>query len=141
MYEKLIAELSHKDTFAKHLDIKIQEIGTDYAITSMPMDERHLNANGVLHGAASFAIADMAFGALASTSGVFTPTITAYISYVSAGTVGPITAKAELTSNTRHTSSLEVKIYDGTSKLIAIYHGTGYKTTRKIIADDFAQTV
>jgi 1,4-dihydroxy-2-naphthoyl-CoA hydrolase len=45
-----------------HLDIRIVEIGADYVIARMPVDERTRRSRGFLHGGASAALAETVGG-------------------------------------------------------------------------------
>ena len=42
----------------KHLDIKFEEIGKDYLVASMPVDERTVQPLGLLHGGASMVLVE-----------------------------------------------------------------------------------
>ena len=45
-------------TLVNHLDIEFLEIGDDYITARMPVDERHHQPYGILHGGASVALAE-----------------------------------------------------------------------------------
>ena len=47
-----------KKTMVDHLAIEITEVGEDYIIASMPVDERTHQPMGILHGGASIALAE-----------------------------------------------------------------------------------
>jgi len=61
---KLFA-MTAKNTMMEHLDIRFEEIGPDYLITSMPVDHRTHQPMGLLHGGASAALSETN-GSLAS---------------------------------------------------------------------------
>lgn len=42
----------------KHLDIRLEELGADYLVGSMPVDERTQQPFGILHGGASCVLAE-----------------------------------------------------------------------------------
>lgn len=48
----------HKDTMVDHLGIEITEIGEDFMIAKMPVDNRTKQPLGLLHGGASVALAE-----------------------------------------------------------------------------------
>ena len=58
-------EYTHEDTLMQHLGMKISEIGDDYIIASMPVDNRTHQPMGLLHGGASVALAE-SVGSLAA---------------------------------------------------------------------------
>ncbi len=64
-----IPECMTKDLLAKHLGIEILEAGPGYAKTRLVVDNRHLNGYGMTHGAAVFALADMAFATASNSRG------------------------------------------------------------------------
>jgi len=45
-------------TLVDHLDIRFTEVGPDYLKATMPVDDRHRQIMGVLHGGASAALAE-----------------------------------------------------------------------------------
>ncbi|HYZ34851.1 MAG TPA: hotdog fold thioesterase [Crenalkalicoccus sp.] len=51
------AEL-HEGTLPKLLGIRIEEVGPDFVRAAMPVDERHVQPFGILHGGASVVLAE-----------------------------------------------------------------------------------
>lgn len=47
-----------KNTIMEHLGIVFTEIGTDYVTATMPVDNRHRQPYGILHGGASVTLAE-----------------------------------------------------------------------------------
>lgn len=126
-FEYVKQYVADHDEFAKQLHIKIEDIGLGYAKTSMALEKHHRNSANVAHGGAIFALVDLALAAAASTYGHLALTATANISYIAAGTVGPITAEAIELSNTRRLGTYDVKVKDGNGVLIAISQATMYR--------------
>lgn len=58
----------HKGTLAERLGIEIIEVGPDYLVARMPVDERTVQPYGTLHGGASVALSET----LGSVGGIFT---------------------------------------------------------------------
>lgn len=56
----------HQHTLMEQLDIRVTEIGEDYLVASMPVDQRTRQPMGILHGGASVALAE-SLGSLAGT--------------------------------------------------------------------------
>ncbi len=48
----------YKPSMAEHIGIKMEEIGEDYLIASMPVENKTHQPHGVLHGGASVALAE-----------------------------------------------------------------------------------
>jgi 1,4-dihydroxy-2-naphthoyl-CoA hydrolase len=46
------------NTLVEHLDIRFTELGPDYVVGTMPVDERTRQPGGILHGGASVALAE-----------------------------------------------------------------------------------
>ena len=66
MPEKRILHLlnmSSKGTLMETLGIVYTEVGVDYLVATMPVNERVLQPNGLLHGGASVALAETLGGA------------------------------------------------------------------------------
>ncbi len=51
-------ELARGGELAAHLDIRLEEVGSDYLRGSMPVDARTIQPFGLLHGGASLALAE-----------------------------------------------------------------------------------
>ena len=49
---------SRENTMVDHLGIEITEVGDDYLVASMPVDNRTHQPMGILHGGASIALAE-----------------------------------------------------------------------------------
>ncbi len=122
--------IAQHDQFGKGLNIKIEEIDLGYAKTSMALEPIHLNSANVAHGGAIFALVDLALAVAASTYGKLALTAAASISYIAAGTKGPITAVARELSNTRRLGTYEVKVTDGDGQVIAIAQATMYRKSQ-----------
>lgn len=54
-----------QNTLVEHLGIRITDIGEDFIVGTMPVDERHLQPLGYLHGGASVVLAET-LGSIAS---------------------------------------------------------------------------
>ena len=52
------------DRFATNSGMLLDELGEDYAVCSMTLNEGHRNANGGIMGGVIFTLADLAFAAL-----------------------------------------------------------------------------
>ncbi|WP_144905980.1 PaaI family thioesterase [Halobellus captivus] len=118
------------DPLCRHLGISFTTVSDGVAVAQMRVTEDHLNMNGTLHGGAIFSLADSAAGAaleslLEDTTSV---ALEANISFLTAAEQGDtVTAKAEVTNESRKTAEMTVNIvlFDGTE--IATFRGRGYK--------------
>ncbi len=53
-----IKDIKTKGTMVEHLGIKVIELGEDYVVGTMPVDNRTKQPFGILHGGASVALAE-----------------------------------------------------------------------------------
>jgi len=53
-----VDDIVTKNTMVEHLGIKITELGEDYIVGTMPVDNRTKQPFGILHGGASVALAE-----------------------------------------------------------------------------------
>ena len=53
-----IKDIMTKGTMVEHLGIKVTELGEDYVVGTMPVDNRTKQPFGILHGGASVALAE-----------------------------------------------------------------------------------
>lgn len=47
-----------KNTMSDHLGIEFTKVGDDFLMASMPVDKRHLQPHGIMHGGASCVLAE-----------------------------------------------------------------------------------
>ena len=120
-------EYFKKDVYAYNSGMVLEELGEDYAVCSLPIHERLLNANGGVQGGAIFTLADLAFAALVNN--IHMPTVAQQVSinFLSAPKGGKLFARAELKKDGRSASVVNVTVADDTGRDIAQYVGTGFK--------------
>ena len=53
-----VDDIVTENTMVEHLGIKITELGEDYIVGTMPVDNRTKQPFGILHGGASVALAE-----------------------------------------------------------------------------------
>ncbi len=115
------------DAFADHCGIELVDVGEGYAKARLTLNENHLNGLKMPHGAALFALADVAFAAAANYRGIPTVAINVSISYVKVAETKTIYAEAcELRPDGR-IGSYRVTITDETGQTLAIFEGLGYR--------------
>ncbi len=118
----------NSDTFATRLEIEIIEACDGYAVASMPLTAMHRNGMGNAHGGAIYSLVDMAFAAVAHTSGQFFVTAQASITYLEPGRIGPLRAEAKKIRTGKTLGIYEVRVLDENAVLVAIATITGYNT-------------
>ncbi len=115
------------DKFAYNSGMVLEDLGEDFSLCSMELDDRHLNANGGIMGGVMFTLADLAFAALSNN--IHRPTVAQQVSinYLSAPKGKTLKARAELIKNGRSSTIIQVKVTDETGRGIALFTGTGFK--------------
>jgi acyl-CoA thioesterase len=124
---KEINNIVEKDSFAKLLGIKIISIGEGTASAEMIITKDHLNGAGTAHGGAIFSLGDTVFGAASNTREGLAMAINVSISFFKAITEGKLTAVAEEISLHKKLGTYVIKIYDESSRIIALFQGTVYR--------------
>jgi acyl-CoA thioesterase len=107
------------------LDIRLAEIGADYAVMEVTVSEQHRNYFGGAHGGLIATLVDTVsfFPQPLLPSGRLCTTTNLNISYVRPAVVGDIlTARAELIHMGRRLASIAVAVKNQKGKLVA--HGT-----------------
>jgi acyl-CoA thioesterase len=114
--------------FAVTNGMRIESAGDDgIRVTMDPAGK--LNPNGTIHGGAIFSLADQAFGIAANLESVPEVAVSASIQYLAPAT-GTLAAVAVKVEDTPGISLFRVEVLEG-SRLIAVFHGNGFKIRNK----------
>ncbi len=119
-----LLNISSKDTLMETLGIVYTEVGVDYLVATMPVTDRVLQPNGLLHGGASVALAETLGGAashLFIDSGeneVRGVEITA--NHIKSKREGIVKATAKLINQGRTLHLWEIRIVDEQDNLITL---------------------
>lgn len=115
---------SRNRTMVDHLGIKFTEIGNDYLVATMPVDERTIQPYGIMHGGASCALAETIASVAANYCVDQTKQYcvgmeinTSHVKSVSSGSVKGIAKPLHLG---RTTQLWNIDIYDEKSRLISV---------------------
>lgn len=119
--------ISTHDKFAQLLGIELAEVGPGHAVARMPVTDDLKNSLGIVHGGATFALADLAFAAASNSHGRVAVAINVSIAYVAAGTGSMLTATARETSLTPKLATYTVTIADDSGETVAIFDGMVYR--------------
>lgn len=129
-----IREFFKNDIFAMDMGAKIESVDNGNAVCSFEINERHLNAGGVIQGGALFTICDFAFAVASNSMGKLTVSVNNNISFLEKSEGTKIFAEAKLIKATKKMVFYEVEAKDDLGKLIATMQVTGF---RKDIELDF----
>jgi acyl-CoA thioesterase len=125
--EDLIRRYMSQDRLASTLGMELVDVRPGRAEVRMPLDERHLNGAGIVHGGAIFSLADVAFAAASNAHGTLAVALDVTISFVKAATVGVLTARAEELSLGSRTGVYGIRVSDEHGELVALFQGTVYR--------------
>jgi len=121
-----------RDLLARHLGITILEYSNGKARAKMEITSHHLNSAGILHGGATFALADAVFAVASNSHGTLAVAISASISYFSAVRSGTIFAEAEEVSINPKLATYLIRVQDERGEAIALFQGTVYRKREKL---------
>lgn len=125
-----VREFFKKDRYATENGAVIDEIGDNYAVCSIELCERHLNAMGSLMGAVPFTLSDFAFAVAANWKKPQAVSITSSISFIGTPKGKKIIATASCVKDGRSTCTYLVTVKDELDNLITQTTITGYKLSR-----------
>lgn len=121
-------EFFKKDLFASDAGIAIEQVEPGYAVTSMKIEARHLNAGGVAQGGAIFTLADLAMAAAANAHGILSFSIQSDIRFLESAMEGDtIRAEARERLLKRNIAHYSATITGDGGKVIAIVDGILYR--------------
>jgi acyl-CoA thioesterase len=115
------------DRFAASNGITLLEMSDGFARARLAVDERHLNAAGVVQGGAIFTLADFAFAAACNSHGTLALAVGAHLAIVRGVRKGDLLAEAREDAMSRKISTCTVRVTDGGGALVALFTGTAYK--------------
>lgn len=110
-----------------HLGLEIDRVESGTAIARVGLDDRHLNPNGVAHGAVLFALVDTAMGAATMSmldEGRFCATVDIRLNFIRPAATGTLTAHTSVIKKGKAIVHLESRVTDDTDRLIATAAGT-----------------
>lgn len=113
-----------KNTMADFLGIDWVEIGDDFLLISMPVNERTRQPYGILHGGASCVLAETV-GSIASAMVIdlekfYCVGLEINANHVKSATKGFVTGRCTPLHLGKHTHVWDIKIYDDSKKLICV---------------------
>lgn len=116
-----------RDALAKHLGIDLVEVSPGAAVARMPVRDHHLNSHGIVHGAAIFALADVAFAAASNSHGTVAVALSAAIAFIKAGGPGTLTARASEISVSPKIGTYAITVTDDAGETVAAFQGQVYR--------------
>ena len=111
--------------------IVIEEAEPGYAVCSLTVDGRHLNANKTVMGGAIFTVADLAFAISCNLGRPLTVSQGSTINYLAAPKGQRLIATGRLIRSGRRTCFCTVDVYDDTGRHVAFFTGNGMAVETK----------
>lgn len=130
MKDKNIAKKFFKnDIYAlETTGIQIEEINETYAVCSLEIKQKHLNAAGLVMGGAIFTLADFTFAVSANSEETKVVSLSSSINFIRP-TRGPVLfAKANCVTTGNTISFYEIRVYDDLDRTIATATINGFIT-------------
>ncbi|NEX21385.1 PaaI family thioesterase [Thiorhodococcus mannitoliphagus] len=122
-----IQQFFRNDRFAEHVGIELLDVGPGRARARLEIEDRHLNAVGVAHGAAIFSLADLVFAVASNSHGSVALGVNVSVSFLKSAGRGPLVAKAEEVSINPKLATYLIRVTDASEHLIALFQGTVYR--------------
>jgi acyl-CoA thioesterase len=122
-----IQNFFRNDRFAEYVGIELLEVSPGKARARLEIDDRHLNAVGVAHGAAIFSLADLVFAVASNSHGTVALGVNVSVSFMKAARRGILTAEAEEVSINPKLATYLIRVLDEEENLIALFQGTVYR--------------
>lgn len=112
------------NTLISHLGIEFIDAGKDFLVARMPVDQRTVQPQGILHGGASMALAETVGSAasylLIDKDKYYVVGLEINGNHVSSATKGFVTATASLLHHGKRTHVWDIKIRDEDDCLISV---------------------
>ena len=134
--EKLVLlNQTKKNTLLETLDIQFTEVGDDYLVAKMPVNERVYQPDGILHGGATFALAEtvgsVASVVFAKAQNVQVRGIEMSGNHLRSVKTGNVYAKAQAIHLGRTTQIWEIRVTDEEEKLVSLIKLTTLSLPKK----------
>ena len=125
---QLMSQKGEEEPFARHLGMRVIEVGEGYARVEMNLEPSSANIFGRPHGGAIFSLVDEAFEMASNSHGTVAVALNMNITYVSSPTIGArVQAEAREQSRSRRTATYDIRVSDDNGRLIAICQGLVYR--------------
>ena len=122
------AMISQRDLFARFLGIRLEDLQPGRSRASMTLQPHMVNGHGVPHGAAIFALADLAFAAACNSHGRVALALSMDIHFLAAPAPDDtLVAEAQEVRLGHRTGLYRIQVRDSGGTLIAELHGMAYR--------------
>ncbi len=134
MPQQVVDRMMEHDAFSKLLGLQIDEIRAGYCRLHFAIQPVMMNGFNVLHGGVTYSAADSAFAFASNNYNRLSLALSCTIDYMESGKVGDVlTVEANEESLRNKTGIYTVRITNQNGILIALFKGTGYRTSKPLI--------
>ena len=135
--ERIVGGMLARDEFSRWLGLEVVELKPAYCVCRMEVRKEMVNGFGVAHGGIVFSLADSAFAFACNTGGRITMSIENGLTYPAPAHPGDrLTAVAREDAAGWRLGFYAVRVTNQRDELVAIFHGTAYKTSQEHPAAD-----
>lgn len=128
-----ILQITESCKYYDDMEMYIVSLGKGEAELEIPVEAKHLNPLGIVHGGVIFSLADTVMGLAINTLDADCVTMDAQINYIKPGKVGDvIKARGMVVKFGRKIIVTRAEIVNQKNELVAILNGTYYNNGEKI---------
>lgn len=125
--KKLKDTLLDRDRFAVLTGVEVLETGKGYCKARLFIEDKHLNAAGVVQGGAIFTLADSAFAVASNSHGPLALAINVNISFLHGKSSGTLYAIATEVGEPKRIGAYDVLVTDERGEIVARFNGMVYR--------------
>ncbi len=130
--ERIVGGMLARDEFSRWLGLEVVELAPAYCVCRMQVRKEMVNGFDVAHGGIVFSLADSAFAFACNTQGRIAMSIENGLTYPAPAHTGDLlTAVAREDAAGRRLGFYAVRVTNQRDELVAIFHGTAYKTSQE----------
>lgn len=115
------------DRYAAHTGVEIMEAAKGYCRARLRIEEKHLNAAGVVQGGAIFTLADLAFGVASNSHGTLALAVNVNITFLQGRSNGILYATATEVGEPKRLGAYDVLVTDEDDAVISRFNGMVYR--------------
>jgi acyl-CoA thioesterase len=123
-----------REPFALALGMELRELAAGFSAVEMTYDPATMNnLFARAHGGALFSLIDEAFETVCQTVGEVTVALSVNVNFVASPEAGArLRAEAREVSSTRRTATYDIRVSDGSGRLMAVCQALAYRTGKPL---------
>lgn len=130
------AFMSERDQLARFLGIELVTVQPGFCQTRLKLGAHLVNGHGLPHGAAVFALADVAFAGACNSGGLTALALSMDVHFLTAAHPNAtLTAQAREVHQGGRTALCHIQVTDEDERLIAELHGMAYRKNEQFLQD------